>query len=561
MITQLYIKNIAVIREATIDFSEGLNVFTGETGAGKTVLIHAINAVLGERTSRDVIRTGETQAVVSALFTGLPPHVCAQMEEAGYPADEESVLIHREISADGKSVCKVNGRPATVSILKTIAPLLIHIHGQHDNQQLLSPQKHLEFIDGYGGLEQPTAAYAAAYRAWMQTKEQLRQINTDEAEKARRIDLLQYQIDEISAAALVSGEEEELRARRKLIQNGLHITTALGGSLTLLDGDGEGQAGIVSLLRQLADQLSDAARYLEPAQPAAERAADWYYEIESFQEDVRRLLEETDCDPSDLEGIEERLDAIYRLKKKYGADVDEVLAFYDNACTELEQIENTDARLAALQKQLAEREAAAQKLAESLSAARSKAAAGFAKAVCAELAFLDMASARLTVRHAEKPLSSDGIDEMELMLSTNVGELERPLSKVASGGELARIMLSVKNVMAGRGGVQTMIFDEVDTGVSGRAAQKIGQKLSQVSDKRQVIVVTHLAQVAAFASRHLLISKATRENRTFTMITPLSTEDRVRELARITAGEQISELALQHAQEMLENAGKGSAAG
>lgn len=554
MLSQLYIKNIAVIHEATIDFTAGLNIFTGETGAGKTILIQAINAVLGERVSKDIIRTGETQAVVSAMFIDLPDTVRAQLEEAGYPPEDDGLLIYREISADGKTVCKINGRPATLSILKLATSMLIQIHGQHDNQQLLSPHKHLEFIDGYGMFEPMLTEYRAAWQAWVDTKEQLNSINTDEAEKARRMDLLQYQIDEIAAAELRVGEEDELRERRKLLQNAVNITQALGGGLALLDGDDDGGAGILSQTQTLMQCLETAARYMEDAKSVSDRASDCYYEIEAVRDDLRQLLDSFDCDPGELEGLEQRLDMIYRMKKKYGADEEEVLAFYDNACAELEQIETSDARAAALTEQLARTQKEAEKLAEQLSQARRKAADAFSVAVCGELKFLDMASAVLSVRMTQKPLSSDGIDEMELMLSTNVGEQQRPLAKVASGGELARIMLGIKNVMAGRGGVQTMIFDEVDTGVSGRAAQKIGQKLAQVAQKRQVLVVTHLAQVAAFAEQHLLIAKTARDSRTFTSITPLAHDERVRELARITAGTDISELALAHAREMIENA-------
>ena len=553
MLSQLYIKNIAVISEAAIDFTGGLNVFTGETGAGKTILISAINAVLGERTSKEIIRTGEEKAVISALFTGLSPAAAAALGEAGYPPEEDGVLISREITADRKSACRIDGRPATAAILKTVAAHLINVHGQHDNQQLLSPAKHLGFIDGYGELEPMLEEYRNAYRAYSAARRELEQIDTDEAEKARRIDLLGYQIGEIDAAQLTPGEEDELRAQRKLFKNALAVTEALGGSLAVLDGDDE-TPGLSTQLGALVEQMEQAARYMDAARPVSERLTELSYEFEGFAGDIRGLLEGFDCDPRQLDAIESRLDLLYGLKKKYGGSVEEILAFRDRAAEELRKIERSDERARQLQEELSGLLAEARARAEKLSAARGDAAERFTARVMEELAFLDMPSVTLTVRRREKLLSPDGIDELELYISTNVGEEPRSLAKIASGGELARIMLSVKNVMAGRDDIGTLIFDEVDTGVSGRAAQKIGHKLRQVAADRQVIVVTHLAQVAAYAQHHLLISKTARDDRTFTSITPLEGEDRVRELARITGGETLSEIALEHAREMLREA-------
>ena len=554
MLSQLYIRNVAVISEATIEFDRGLNVFTGETGAGKTILVNAINAVMGERASRDLIRTGEDRAVISALFTGLGEAELAVFEQAGFPCDEEGALITRELGADGKSVCKLNGRPATASILKAVSACLVNIHGQHDNQQLLSPGKHLGFIDGFGELGALRAEYQAAYHAWRRVKEELEELDTDEAEKARRIDLLSYQVREIDEAQLSEGEEEELRAQRKLVKNALAVTQALGGSLSILDGDGETD-GLSGLFGRLVDNVREAARYLDAAGPLSDRLTDFSYELEGMGADLRDLLENLDCDPSQLEYLEARLDLIYSLKKKYGPDVAAVLRFRDEAAAELERIETSDERAAQLRGQLDGLLAEARRLAAALTARREEAARAFTEAVQAELAFLDMPSVRLTVQRREKPLSPDGADEVELYISTNVGEGAKSLSKIASGGELARIMLSIKNVLADRDGIGTLIFDEVDTGVSGRAAEKIGRKLRQVAANRQVIVVTHLAQVAAHAQHHLLIAKETRGERTFTTIAPLDEQERVRELARIIGGEKISELALGHAREMLADAG------
>lgn len=554
MLSQLYIKNVAVISEASIGLQPGLNVFTGETGAGKTILIGAINAVLGERVSKEMIRTGETRATISALFTGLSPAAEQALAEAGYPVEENAVLIHREISADGKSSCKIDGRPATAAILRSVSALLINVHGQHDNQQLLSPQKHLGFIDSYGELDGLVREYLAAYRDYMLVRRELASVNTDEAQKAHRIDLLSYQVNEIEAAELQPGEEEELRAQRKLIQNSLHVTQALGGSLAILEG-GEEVPSLTSLLSELAENMTQAANYMEAAQPIAERLTDISYELEGFPGEIQDLIDHFDCDPSQLDAIERRLDTIYNLKKKYGSSIEEILEFGARAAAELEEIETSDIRIEKLSAQLSSLEEKARSQAERLTQARTKAAKLFVKAVQGELIFLDMPSVQLSVCQEHKEMSLDGADELELFIATNVGEQAKSLAKIASGGELSRIMLSIKNVLADRDNIQTLIFDEVDTGVSGSAAQKIGKKLAQVAENRQVIVVTHLAQVASFARNHLFISKAAREDRTFTTIRPLSREERVRELARISGGEKISEIALRHAEEMLRDAG------
>jgi len=554
MLSQLYIKNVAVISEASIGLQPGLNVFTGETGAGKTILIGAINAVLGERVSKEMIRTGETRATISALFTGLSPAAEQALAEAGYPVEENAVLIHREISADGKSSCKIDGRPATAAILRSVSALLINVHGQHDNQQLLSPQKHLGFIDSYGELGGLVQEYQAAYRDYMLVRRELASVNTDEAQKAHRIDLLSYQVNEIEAAELQPGEEEELRAQRKLIQNSLHVTQALGGSLAILEG-GEEVPSLTSLLSELAENMTQAANYMEAAQPIAERLTDISYELEGFPGEIQDLIDHFDCDPSQLDAIERRLDTIYNLKKKYGSSIEEILEFGARAAAELEEIETSDIRIEKLSAQLSSLEEKARSQAERLTQARTKAAKLFVKAVQGELIFLDMPSVQLSVCQEHKEMSLDGADELELFIATNVGEQAKSLAKIASGGELSRIMLSIKNVLADRDNIQTLIFDEVDTGVSGSAAQKIGKKLAQVAENRQVIVVTHLAQVASFARNHLFISKAAREDRTFTTSRPLSREERVRELARISGGEKISEIALRHAEEMLRDAG------
>lgn len=560
MLSQLYIKNVAVISKATIAFTQGLNVFTGETGAGKSILINAINAVLGERTSKDIIRTNESKAEISALFTDLDAASMEALEQAGYGDEDGNALLSREISADGKSVCRINGRPATVSLMREISSYLINVHGQHDNQQLLSAQKHLGFIDAYGELEGLREQYHQCFEKLQEAKNALSALNVDEAEKAHRIDLLRYQIDEIEQAELSLGEEEALQSERKLLKNSVAVTEALGGSVMLLDGDDE-SAGLMAQLSDLSGKLETVSGYMQEAASISDRVSDMYYELEGYAGDLRRLLDGFEFDPLRMEEIEGRLNLIYGLKKKYGSDIDSILQFYANAQHELQQIETSEERALLLEKEVSRLTAETEKRAEALSKARKKAADGFAKAVGEELHFLDMPAVRLSVCMQRKPLGADGWDTAELMISANVGEGEKSLSKIASGGELSRIMLSIKNVMANQDRISTMIFDEIDTGVSGRAAQKIGKKLAQVACARQVIVITHLAQVAAYASNHFFISKTTKESRTFTSIASLEHAQRVEELARMTAGEHITEAALQHSEELLREAAAESGAG
>ena len=407
MLSQLYIKNVAVISEATIDFSQGLNVFTGETGAGKTILISAINAVLGERASKDMIRTGESHAVISALFTELSSDAADALSQAGYAPDDDTVLIMRELSADGKSSCRINGRPATLSILKAVSAHLINVHGQHDNQQLLSPGKHLGFIDGFGALDPLLEQYRTAYERYMDAKRELNEIDMDEAGKARRLDLLTYQVSEIDDADLQPGEEEELSAQRKLLRNSLHVTQALGESVSLLDG-GDESAGVTGLFGLLAENMEQAARYMDAAKPVAERLTDLSYELEGISGDIRDLLDGLDCDPARLDDVEKRLDTIFSLKKKYGADIDDILSYRDRAAEELERIETSDTRAQALREQMIELKATAKQLAAKLTKARLDAADRFTTEVQAELAFLDMPSVALSVRRTDKALSADG---------------------------------------------------------------------------------------------------------------------------------------------------------
>ena len=552
MLSQLYIKNIAVISETTIDFSAGLNVFTGETGAGKTILINAINAVLGGRTSRDIIRTGEQRALVSALFIDIPQEVADAISEMGYAVHPyEGLLITREIDAESsKGGCKINGRPATLAILREIASLLINLHGQQDNQELLSTDKHMAYIDNFGELAADLAAYRQAYDHYCSIKDELESLRVDEALKAQRMDMLEFQIKEISSAELTPGEEEELLAVRKRIKNAERITDALTLCQQALLGD-DGSEGILSLLETLKEGVATAAGFIEELEEAGGKLEEMGYELEELAGSIRSYAEDSGFDPRQLDQIESRLDTIYRLKKKYGSNIDEILAFLEKAQEELESLNNADNRIQQLERQLEPAHQQAVALAQQLTQKRLAAADLFVQQVQHELAFLDMPQVQLLVQRTEKPLSPLGCDNIEFLISPNTGEAPRPLAKIASGGEISRIMLSVKNVLAHKDNIGTLIFDEVDTGVSGRAAQKIGRKLAQVARNRQVLCVTHLAQVAAYADRHLRISKEVLNQRTHTQVQPLNDEQRVRELARIMAGENITETALRSAEEML----------
>jgi len=556
MLTRLYIQNVAVIRKAEIQLNPGLNVFTGETGAGKTILISAIDAVLGERAARDMIRTGEEKATVSAYFENISPRALETLRELGYDEDEGGVLITRELTTSGKSVCKINGMPATASILKQMSSLLIHIHGQRDGTQLLSPERHIEMIDSYGRLEPLLAEYRVAYQRLRDLEAEIQRLAMDDQQKAQRIDLLTFQIKEIEAAELDDpNEEDELLARKKLISSSEKVLEALSAAYSALKGDEE-REGIDVLFDQLTSGVGIAEEYLPSLAPMAARLEEMGYELEEFAAELRDTLDNFEFDPKELSDIEYRLDQLYKLKRKYGPNIPAILEFCQKAREELEQITTGEERLAQLNAKREEALKQVKKLAAELTARRQQAAEEFIQRVEEELAFLDMGGVRLFAQREEKPLSPDGADSITLYVSTNVGEEAKPLHKIASGGEIARMMLSMKNVLADRDDIDTLIFDEVDTGVSGRAAQKIGRKLAQVSKGRQVICVTHLAQVAAFADNHLLIQKQVEEGRTYTRVRELCQEERVEELSRIISGDNITSTALENARELLEHAQK-----
>ena len=553
MLSQLYIENIAVIRQATIDFQQGFHVFTGETGAGKTILISAINAVLGGRTFKEIIRTGETRATVSALFTEIPEELCKKIEVLGYPLEDNQLLVQREIDLSGKGQCRLDGRPATAAMLREVCSLLIDIHGQHDNQELLSAEKHLGFLDSYGAYPQEMAAYTAAYERMCECAARLDKLQMDESYKLQRMDILQFQIKEIGDAKLTDGEEERLVEQQKRIRNAERITESLGAVYTLLNGNGEEMRGVLEALEEVSTELDTAAKYLTEFGGYSEKLSDAYYMMEELGSRARDTLEDADFDPRQLDAIESRLDTIYKLKKKYGNSIAEILEYFERISEEYQSLELSDELTAHLQRELDEANLVLHTVAEALTACRLAAAAEFSERVEQELAYLDMAGVRFSITRREKPYGPTGADEMEFMICTNTGEEAKPLAKIASGGELARIMLAIKNVLAEKDGIGTIIFDEVDTGVSGRAAQKIGKKLAEVARHRQVICVTHLAPVAACAAHHYRIYKTVEDGRTFTRVEELTRPQRVQELARIMVGENITESALKSAEEMLES--------
>ena len=556
MLSQLYIKNLAVVKEASIDLTAGLNVFTGETGAGKSVIIGAIAAILGGRMHRDQVRTGESKACVSALFTDLGQRARDMLEEKGFAPDEDGcLLITREFSADGRNNCRINTRPATISVLKEIGMYLIDLHGQRDNNRLLLPEYQMELIDSFGRLEEQADQYRLEYRQLSAIQKEIRSLQMNEAEKEQKIDLLKHQLREIRDAELTPGEEEELVSQRRKIQNSERILSGLAEAKDSLSGDESGEyTGAVSLLETAASSLEAAGRFLPDIADIAERIQEIVYELQETERDISDQLDDMDYNPAQLDEIEERLDEIYRLKRKYGSSYQDIMVFYKKAQEQLRTITSADERIKKLQKELKTQQDLVNRLAKSLSDKRMEAGKDFVSQVEAELTFLDMPAVRLLVQNETHLSDMDGIDRIAFLISANQGEQPKPLSRIASGGELSRIMLAVKNIMWSRDDAGTMIFDEVDSGVSGRAAQKIGRKLSQAASSRQVICVTHLAQIASCGDSHMLIRKEAVDGQTFTRVSALEGQQRLEELARIISGENITDASLRTAKEMLETA-------
>lgn len=549
MLAQLFIRNIAVIEKASIDLEKGFTVLTGETGAGKSIIIDAIHAVLGERTSKELVRTGTDSASVSALFTGLDEDTLSLLDQLSLPREEDgSLLIQRDIRLEGRSTCKINGAPATVSMLKQLGPRLVTIHGQHESYELLSPEVHMEYLDSFAGLESLLAEYQAAYRTLRETQRQLEALQTDEGEKARLSDLLHYQIDEIEAANVRVGEREELEAQRELIRNSEKIASALELLRGLLSGDEESE-GLLAGLSQAAAQAGRVAAYLPELAEASQKLQEAGYLLE----DVDAILHGTavDFDPALQESIEERLDLLYKLGLKYGGSEEKILEYLEDCRIRLHQIEFSDEERERLEAQYETQKTAAIALAKELSEQRKAASKQFISQVKGELAFLNMPGIAFETEIQRVPLYHMGCDKLQFLVSANKGEPPKPMSKIASGGELSRIMLAIKTVLSGKDKVDTLIFDEVDTGISGAAANKVGQKLKQVSQNRQVLCITHLAQIAALADHHFLISKHVEGERTYTQVQGLDFEGRKREVARIIGGDQVTDLQLEMAGEML----------
>lgn len=547
MLSLLHIENIAVIEQADISFDKGFNVLTGETGAGKSIVIDAISAILGQRAYRDMIRTGTSKASVRAVFTKVPNF--PWFEENGVEYDEETV-IQRDIFLDGKNVCRVNGTLVTVAILHKLGIQLINIHGQHDSASLFDEENHLRFLDAFADNGALLADYREKFAAVSELRRQIDRMTMDEGEKLRRMETLKYQIAEIEKADLKSGEDEVLEQRRKLLQNSEKLSQGLEEASEALLG-GDDSDGAAALLAQAAYALSRIARYSDDYTGFQERLTDLKYQVQDIADEVRDSLEELSYSADELETIEARLDIIHRLRRKYGADCDEILAYLDKAQKELDEIEFADDRVEQLKKKLAKQEKQAWDAAMALRKNRQEQGTVMAEKILSELSQLDMPRVQFQCRFQETELTSEGADAVAFYLSANAGEDLKPLSKVASGGELARIMLSMKNVLAEKDAVDTLIFDEVDTGVSGRAAQRIAEKLKSLAKHKQVLCVTHLPQLAALADTHMLIAKSEHDGRTYTTVTPLDRKGRAMELARIIGGAHITETTLKSAEEML----------
>ena len=556
MLSLLHIENIALIDRADISFGSGFNVLTGETGAGKSIIIDAISAVLGERTSRDLIRTGEKSALVTAIFRDLPP--LPWFQENGIEPDENGeLLISRRLQGDGKNVCRVGGVPCTVVQLRALGSQLIDIHGQHDGQQLLNEDCHLAYLDSFGNLSAELQRYQEAFSALSEVRREIAALKMDEAEKARRIDSLQFQIAELERARLRPGEEETLDQRKTLLRSADRLMAALEEAYHALFGD-ENRDGAAGLLSEAEGALSRVSGISQAVGQVAEQLAEVRYAAEDASERLRDLRAQFDFSPQELDEVESRLDLLYRLKKKYGATVQEMLDYLVRCKEELDQIETADDTLLRLEKKQARLLEQVRSSAQTLSDQRQKAAEQLRDRIQDELRQLDMPKVRFQTEFSPKGgelgLDETGMDQVRFLMSANVGEALKPIAKVASGGELSRIMLALKNVLAENDSIMTLIFDEVDTGVSGRAAGKVAEKMSRLSRSCQVLCVTHLAQIAAMADGHFSVRKEERDGRTFTQVAALDWEARRQELARLTGGVHVSQAVLESAEELLRQA-------
>ena len=549
MLSSLQIENVAVIQKANVHFEKGLNVLTGETGAGKSILIDSINAILGNRTSKDLVRTGAAKAVIRAAFEDVPSAVLDSLEKAGYERSE-ALLLSREITAEGKSTCRINGMPATAAVLRELCGGLININGQHDSVGLLNPARHEGILDAYAQNSAEYQAYYAIYRELVSVKKALDAMITDESEKQRRIDLLSYQGQEIDDAGLTAGEEQMLESRRKVLANASTIRDRIAQCYALLSG-GDEAPGAVDLLGEASNAVDAAAQLDGELSAGAGQLLDLYYTAKDVAADLIGRLDAYDTNDAELDEIEQRIDLIYKLRRKYGDTVEDILSFGERARKELEMIQSSQERVEHLQKEQRRLYTLAREKAEALTQTRLKAFDELNKRISGTLDFLNMPGVRMTLRHSRGPLASHGQDSIEFYISTNPGEAPKPLAKIASGGELSRITLAIKNAMADKDAVPTVIYDEIDSGVSGKAASRIGEVLRQSAEGHQILCITHTAQIAALADCHLLIQKNITNERTYTEIHPLDENGRVEALARLISGDHVTELSLANAREML----------
>ena len=554
MLSVLKIENIAIIENAEIEFSKGFNVLSGETGAGKSIILDSINAVLGFRTSRELIRTGANEARVTALFSCIDKKVEDKLTELSLPLSPDgTLLVSRTISTD-KNICKVNNAITNVTALREIGAELISIHGQQDNRELLNSETHIGYIDVIGGLQSYVADYRASFERLTEIKNHIKKLSGDKEEKARRIDILSYQIDEIEKAEINPGEWVKLKDRRNELLNFEKIQGALSTAYSTLNG-GDSFSGAVEMLSGAFRELSSVSGFSEELNQLSSKLGDLYYEVSDVSDSLRDALSDDGFSQVELENIENRLDLLYKLSKKYGETEEDILTFAENAQKELSEISFSDEKLEELKCEYVILLEKTKKLAVKLSEERKKTAVDFSEKVCNELKFLDMPNVQFLVDFKEVKLCENGIDEAEFLISANVGEVPKPITKIASGGELSRIMLALKTVMAHKDKIETMIFDEIDSGVSGRAALKVANKLKQVSNGKQVLCVTHLSQLMSYADTHYLIEKAVRDGKTFTSVTILDFEGRKHEIARVISGGEITQTQLENAEEMLKTGG------
>ncbi len=557
MLSELYIKNLAIIEEASIPFSDNFNVFTGETGAGKSILINGINAVLGQRITKDIVRAGCDKAVITALFTELSDNVCARLDELGIAHEDRQLTLTREVSSDGGSIARVNSRASTVSVLREIGECLVNIHGQHDNQILMDPEKHLSILDSYGDLEAQAEDYRSSFRQLQEVSRKLKKLTLERREQQEREQLLREKIIEIGSLDISENEDEAIEAEYKIAQSSEEICSSLNEAYSFIKGiDDSDVPGAIELISNACDDISSFSDTVSSMKSISERLENVRVELDDIASEISSEIDKIDIDAERYAYLSERLNDLNRIKKKYGPELSDVLDCYNKASEEISRFESSSDEIEEVIKTREQLLSCVSDKAKQLSAARAEAAERFSAQVEEELSFLDMPNVKIKASMEKGKLTAAGMDSVEFLISTNAGEGMKPMSKIASGGELSRIMLALKNVIAEKDNIHTLIFDEIDTGVSGRAAQKIGIKLKSVSVHQQVLCVTHLSQMAVMADNHLLIEKQTRDGRTYTSVHKLDFEERKREIARIMVGENITDTALKNAEELLLNGDK-----